>query len=79
MAGIPTFIPQTQTECSFSLLLRLDDIKDPGLSEDDFQELFFKCRKCRWLMTRRVTVFHDCSAARNNAQQVTVIDLTNEE
>jgi hypothetical protein len=71
-AGIASFAPD---ECPFSLLLQLDDITQPGLSEEKFRDLFSKCRKCDATMTRRVTVFHHCKAGANPE----VIDLTNED
>ena len=72
------FAPESPSECSFSLLLQLDDIKDPGVSEDIFQDLFLKCRKCRRHMTRRATIFHTCPAAETEGNIVEVIDLTNQ-
>jgi hypothetical protein len=76
-SGIPAFDPETQSECAFLLLLQLDDIKDPGVSRDVFEELFVKCRTCHKYMTRRSTIFHDCPGARGNV--IDVIDLTNED
>jgi hypothetical protein len=75
-AGIATFAPDTPSEDCFTLLLQLDDIKQPGLSEEKFRDLFWKCRKCDTTMTRRVTVFHNCDHAAANLE---VIDLTNED
>jgi hypothetical protein len=74
--GIPTFPPESEPGDNFSLLLQLDDITTPGLTEDVFRELFVMCRKCRKYMTRNVTIFHKCEAIRRD---VSVIDLTNED
>jgi hypothetical protein len=66
---------------AFSLLLQLDEITDPGVSEEVFNELFLKCRKCRRHMTRRAVIFHKCAAASQdnaNTAPMEVIDLTNE-
>ena len=71
--GIASFAPDSQSECCFSLLLQLDEIKQPGISEEKFRDLFWKRRKCCMYMTRRATVFHDCKSS------VEVIDLTNED
>jgi len=72
--GIASFSPDSPDECCFSLLLQLDEIKEPGLTEEQFRDLFWKCRKCPTYMTRRATVFHKCKKANPE-----VIDLTNEE
>jgi hypothetical protein len=72
-AGIPAFTPESKSD-SFELLLQLDDISAPGLTEHVFQELFSKCRDCRKYMTRRTSNFHNCQ----HANAVEIIDLTNE-
>jgi hypothetical protein len=79
VSGVPPFAPESVSGDSFSLLLQLDEIKDPGISEEEFNELFLKCRKCGWHMTRRATVFHKCAAvSQDHAMPVEVIDLTND-
>jgi hypothetical protein len=79
VSGVPSFALESVSGDSFSLLLQLDEIKDPGISEEMFNELFLKCRKCRTHMTWRATVFHKCAAvSQDNAVPVEVIDLTNE-
>jgi hypothetical protein len=76
---VQSFAPDAVSGDSFSLLLQLDEIKDPGLSEEVFYELIVKCRKCRRHMTRRATIFHNCGAtSQENATPVEVIDLTSE-
>jgi hypothetical protein len=63
-------------------LLKIDSVVEPGVGEDQFQQLFAKCRACRVYMTRRTTPFHHCKLnadpdAANNI--VDFIDLTEEE
>ena len=74
-AHISDFTPELLSECPFSLLLQLDDVSQPGISEDVFNELFLRCRHCGYHMTRRAAIFHKCKQNRRDAE---VIDLTNE-
>jgi hypothetical protein len=60
--------------------MQLDDVAEPGISEDVFRKLVKKCRGCRAYMTSRVTMFHDCKGRPGpNADNADVIDLTNED
>jgi hypothetical protein len=45
----------------------------PGLSEADFKLLFWKCRPCGLVMTRRVCKQHACPARKSPR---IIIDLT---
>ena len=74
-AHISDFTPELLSECPFSLLLQLDDVSQPGILEEVFNELFSRCRRCSYYMTRRATIFHKCKQNRRDAE---VIDLTNE-
>ena len=76
--SVQPFQPESLSADSFSLLLQLDEIRDPGVSEEVFNELFLKCSKCRKHMTRRAVIFHNCAAASQDAVPMEVIDLTNE-
>ena len=77
--GIATFQPETELEDAFSLLLQLDDVRDPGLLEEAFQALFLKCRQCQIHMTRSSTIFHKCKPTVQGAiVELEVIDLTND-
>jgi hypothetical protein len=58
-----------------SLLMRLDEVSAPGLPEDLFADLFLKCRKCGYTMTKRVFHHHTCLAVHPASSQ-TFIDLT---
>jgi hypothetical protein len=78
--GIATFGPESESENAFSLLLQLDDIKNPGLSEEAFRGLFLTCRECRNTMTRSSTIFHKCKPTVQGAVvELEVVDLTNDE
>ena len=70
------FTPELEPGYNFSLLLQLDDIKKPGLTEDVFRELFIVCSECHKYMTRNTTIFHNCEAIHRD---VSVIDLTNKD
>lgn len=59
------FSPRPDT---FTLLLKLDSWRTPGLSVAEFRNLFARCR-CGLIMTRRVFDDHQCAPTE-------VIDLT---
>lgn len=61
--SIPTVDPYLHPvyESGFSLLLRLDSLIEPGLSQAQFQRLFAKCMGCGLYMTRRAVDYHECS------------------
>ena len=62
---------------SFDLLLQLDSVVKPGITEEEFEQLFARCRVCRHYMTRRMTTFHECKAM-GRVNLADVIDLTEE-
>jgi hypothetical protein len=67
-------MPSIREESYFGLLLQLDDISEPGVTEEVFQEMFSRCHGCRKYMTRRTTMFHHCKG-----RDAEVIDLTNQD
>ena len=73
-ADVPHFRPAPIVENYFAILMQLDDISEPGVSEDVFRMLFIKCRGCGMYMTRRTSLFHNCKTV-----NIEVIDLTNED
>jgi hypothetical protein len=52
----------------FDLLLRLDNIVNPGLTVAEFQELFAKCSRCGLMMTRRIFRSHECVFRNSDAE-----------
>jgi hypothetical protein len=50
-----------RSESVFGLLLQLDSISEPGITEELFRELFVVCCVCRRHMTKRTTAFHYCT------------------
>lgn len=58
---IPEFIPEISEESVFGLLLQLDSISDPGVTEKVFKQMVVRCLVCRRHMTRRTTAFHHCT------------------
>ena len=63
--------PNMGPKAVFDLLLRLDSIIEPGLSEAEFYKLFAKCDACGLVMTRRVFQSHECA--------IIVVDSEDEE
>jgi hypothetical protein len=77
---VRSFTPALIVENFFATLMQLDDLAEPGVSEDVFRKLVKKCRGCRTYMTSRVTLFHDCKGRPDsNTDDANVIDLTNED
>jgi hypothetical protein len=65
------------TVTSIELLLQLDSIVKPGILQEQFLQLFAKCRACRNVMTRRITAWHECEAKDlRRVSLADVIDLT---
>ena len=58
-----------------SLLMRLDDVSAPGLPENIFVNLFLKCRKCGYVMTKRVFHHHTCLEIHSPSNR-DILDLT---
>lgn len=70
----PTFSIQQ----AFHLLLKLDSALKPGITAQEFQDLFARCGRCGWYTTRRVFRSHEC--VRVETEKVNkVIDLTGDE
>lgn len=68
-------------ESPFRLLLKLDDIRDPGISDAVFKTLWTRCDPCKKTMTHRAYLFHrrECpilNAIVDLTGDVPVIDLT---
>jgi hypothetical protein len=61
-----------------SLLMQLDEVSAPGLPENVFINLFLKCRKCDYIMTKCVFHHHTCLEA-HPAARPNFIDLTLDE
>lgn len=73
------FAPSDRSESYFGLLMQLDSISEPGVTEEVFRDLFSRCRTCRKYMTRRMTAFHHCEGTGETmGTGVDVIDLTQE-
>jgi hypothetical protein len=68
---VPEFIPEISEESVFGLLLQLDSISDPGVTEKVFKQLVVRCLVCRRHMTRRTTAFHHCPGAGEGSVDVT--------
>jgi hypothetical protein len=47
----------------FRLLMRLDEIVNPGLTEEQFYGLFARCDRCGLITTRRAFQSHSCVMA----------------
>jgi hypothetical protein len=70
----PTFSIQQ----AFHLLLKLDSALKPGITAQEFQDLFARCGTCGLYTTRRVFRSHEC--VRVKTERVSeVIDLTGDE
>lgn len=61
-----------ETRSQFSMLLKLDDWRNPGLSRDVFRSLFGSCGVCLKVMTKNALDMHECDGD-------VVIDLTVED
>ncbi|KIK74873.1 hypothetical protein PAXRUDRAFT_174432 [Paxillus rubicundulus Ve08.2h10] len=57
----------------FAMLMKLDDISQPGLTTRQLKALFTKCAECGLIMTRRTYEHHECNL---DSERVEVIDLT---
>lgn len=60
---------------AFSMLMQLDGGSCPGLPADCFVSLFYQCRHCKWVTTRRAFDLHECLTT-NPRDNAPVIDLT---
>jgi hypothetical protein len=67
----PTFSLQQ----AFHLLLKLDSALKPGITAQEFQDLFAKCGTCGMVTTRRVFRSHECVKIERETE---IIDLTGE-
>ena len=77
--SIPTFQAAVRQVSSLSLLLRLDSVTRPGLTETQRQNLLAKCVDCGLVMTRQVAAEHRCEALEGNIKgDDGVLDLTGE-
>jgi hypothetical protein len=56
-------------------LFRLDCIMRPGLTRDEFLEIFAECTVCGLVMTRRTFQSHECVMPEKDTE---VVDLTEE-
>jgi hypothetical protein len=73
---IPFFTPEF-TIATLEQLLKIDSVVDPGVTEDQFLQLFAMCRACRTYMTRRTTTFHNCTVDPGAANRIfDLIDLS---
>lgn len=70
-SGIRRSAPLAVEDSPYSKLIRLNSVVFPGLPENEFQALFSKCRRCRWIMTQRAFRYHTCLPAVSD-----IIDLT---
>jgi hypothetical protein len=57
----------------FNLLLQLDSVVNPGITQAQFRELFANCDRCGLVMTRRTFQCHDCVP---QEREFDIIDLT---
>ena len=68
------------TTTTLELLLKIDSVVEPGVPEDQFLQLFAVCHACRSYMTRRTTLFHDCTVDPDAANRIVdFIDLSDPE
>jgi hypothetical protein len=71
----PTFTIQE----AFHLLLKLDSALKPGITAQEFQDLFAQCGKCGLITTRRVFRSHECVKVERVTEIIDLINLTEEE
>ena len=69
------------TTTTLELLLKIDSVVEPrSPSETQFLQLFAVCHACRSYMTRRTTLFHDCTVDPDAANRIVdFIDLSDPE
>ena len=75
LRAIRTCAPPTlNTRQAFRLLLQLDTVVNPGITEDQFKEMFAKCGKCGIITTMRVFRSHQCVRIAQDIIDLTVDD-----
>jgi hypothetical protein len=74
LASVPVYErPAKKKETTIDLLLRLDCWIQSGLTQDEFGELFAKCR-CGLIKTRRAFRHHTCAKTPQTVIDLTMID-----
>ena len=68
--------PTYSIQQAFHLLLKLDSALKPGITAQEFQDLFAQCGKCGLVTTRRVFRSHDCVETEKIRE---IVDLTEDE